>query len=137
MAVAASLLYVAATTPFDLPYVVSSKSLRAGKVFFVEGRIARTRNRLAAWFCKYDGLTPEQPFPTLQDGLGACESVAGDVVILLPGVHTVKSPIIMNKDNVMLTSEGAHGATIQCDMSEPLIEIDADNVTLKNLTLEM
>jgi len=51
-----------------------------------------------------DGLSPQEPFATIQAALNACTSGRGDIVMVLPGTYTVTAAITMSKDDVTLAS---------------------------------
>jgi hypothetical protein len=112
-----------------------------GAVFFVGGGTPALNgvNRSDT----YKGLTPEEPFSTVQKGLDQCVAGRGDTVVLLPGSVTITAALTMTKDDVTLTGASVTGpntrnpSVIACATnSVEMVAIDAANVIVENLTLD-
>jgi len=89
------------------------------------------------------GLTPQEPFSTIQNGLDKCVAERGDTVVVLPGSVTITAAITMTKADVTLTGAVVTGpqtrnpSVIVCATdSVEMIAIDAADVTVENLTLD-
>ena len=88
------------------------------------------------------GLDPEHPKLTIQDALDDTTAGRGDTVVVLPGSITVTAAITMTKDDVTLTGYTVTGPKTRnpsvvttTTNSIALIEVDAANCSVENLTL--
>ena len=89
-----------------------------------------------------DGLSPQEPFSTIQYALDQCVSGRGDVVAVLPGSYTITAALTMTKHDVMLCSAVPVGpkerspVVIVNATDVNTIEINANDVTLLGLELD-
>ncbi len=76
----------------------------SGNVFWVApGATYNVEGRSQPASDSNDGLSPERALLTVNAAIGLCTDNAGDVVVLLPGTHTVTATITLNKAGVTIT----------------------------------
>lgn len=115
-----------------------------GAVFFVSGGTVAYGGKGGSDNNK--GTTPQEPLATIDGTAGAhskCVAGRGDTIVLLPGSVTITAAIALDVADVTLTGYTVTGpntynpSLIVCaTASVEMINIDADNVVVENLTLD-
>lgn len=112
-----------------------------GAVFFVGGGTVAFNGIGAS--DNNSGLRPEQPLATIAQGMTQCTAGRGDTVVLLPGSVTITAAIAITKADVTLQGYTCTGpqtrnpSLITCATNSVImLDIDAPNVTIKDLTLD-
>jgi hypothetical protein len=111
-----------------------------GAVFFVGGGTVAFNGKGASDGSGRVGITPEQPFATIDGTRGAhasCVASRGDTIVLLPGSITITSAIALDLADVTLTgtkgSTAVHPSSIVSSLAS---SADAINVTGANIVIE-
>ena len=89
-----------------------------------------------------DGRSPERALLTIAAALALTTASAGDVVVLLPGAHSVAASLAMSKAGVMLTGlPGSNrrplrsNTSITISASDEIINITAANIEICHLDI--
>lgn len=112
-----------------------------GAVFFVSGGTASYPGGLGASNV-YKGLTPEEPFSTIQKGLDQCVSGRGDTVVITPGSITVTAALTMDSDDVTLaasqpSSPNSRSASVIVNATDVnTVEVNANNVVIDGIEFD-
>lgn len=78
-----------------------------GAVFFVGGGTVAYKGKGAS--DTNAGLTPEQPLSTIAQGVVQAVSGRGDTIVLLAGVETITTAVVLSKDDVTLAGIKGQG----------------------------
>lgn len=109
-----------------------------GAVFFVGGGTLALNGRGASDV--NNGLTPEEPFSTIDGTRGAhasCIAGRGDTIVVLPGSVTITAAISMTKADVTLSGLADSSPIKPSGITSSLAtQVDAINVTAANVTIE-
>lgn len=87
----------------------------------------------------FDGLTPDQPFKTLDWAVGKCEANKGYNIVLLEGHNEGGSAVLADLDVAGITiigqGTGSERPTFDYDNAAATIDIGANDITVKNIIL--
>ncbi len=116
-------------SPFLTPYWAGPGSWpnAGGKVFYV-GATAAPGGRTPS--NGNSGLTPQDAFSTIQQGLDSCMSGRGDIVAVLPGSYTVTAALTMTKNDVTLC--GAYPVSRRQKSPAMIVNATDDNTITVN-----
>lgn len=120
----------------------SNSSKPGGQVFFVSGGTVAYRGKGGS--DSSDGLTPERPLSTISGALSKCVSGRGDTIVILPGTITLTAAVNITIADLTIQGYADTGPhvrkpsiiTAAATYDDNLIQIDADDVTIKDLTFE-
>ena len=116
-----------------------------GRVFFVGGGTVAAKGKTGTGIGASDtndGQDPTRPLLTIAQGVTLAREGAGDTIVVLPGAVTITAAISLSKTDLTLMGytevpKGTRNpSVITCATdSVEMINIDKDNVVVKNLTL--
>lgn len=112
---------------FGIPLIGSGPVLTTGNVFFVDSGIGSNGN---------NGLSPEQPFATIDYAIGRCTADNGDVIIVAAGhAETVSTVITCDIADVTIigVGNGKNRPALTGAIVGDAITVTADDVTIANL----
>ena len=107
----------------------------AGATYVVEGRTYSASDN-------HDGLSPERSLRTIDYAVGLCTANANDVIVLLPGAHSISASIALDVAGVTLTGlpsgkghPGYHRASITITATDEIINVTAANCEVSYIRL--
>ena len=114
-----------------------------GQVFFVAPSSSYSFNGLTyASSDGHDGLAPDRALATVNRAWALASANSGDVIVLLPGAHTVTESIAASTAGVTMTGlPGGVGnrlrpkTSLTISASDELINVTAADIEISNLTL--
>lgn len=102
-----------------------------GKTYYVHYTVGQNGSN--------DGLTPDQPFKTLDFAVGQCEANKGYKIVLLEGHNEGSTGVIADLDVAGITvigqGVGSERPTFDYDNAAATIDIGANDITVKNIIL--
>jgi len=100
-----------------------------GKTFYVHYTVGQNGS--------YDGLTPDQPFKTLDWAVGKCEANKGYNIVLLEGHNEGSDAVLADLDVAGITvigqGTGSERPTFDYDNAASTMDVGANDVTIKNV----
>lgn len=114
---------------FGIPVMGSEIPTTTGTYFFVSSLVGSNGNR---------GTDPSSPLATIDNAVGRCTADKGDVIVVMPGhSETITTAGGIDLDVAGITvvgiGRGSLMPTVVQDAAAADIDIDADDVTIRNI----